>query len=153
MGGTLRGPRLTQPEAAEQPGVSVEAIRKRVKRGTLRCEKREDGRRYVYLAGATDDAHPRAKTEEPSSPLVAEPRDRVGYLREQLRRGQGAHAGAQRIIVALTSRIPELELSSERRESDLTGAGEPERAEPRPAAGCAQESTKLASWWWRIFGS
>lgn len=35
MGGARRGTRLTQREAAERLGVSVEAVRKRIKRRTL----------------------------------------------------------------------------------------------------------------------
>jgi predicted nucleotidyltransferase len=36
-------------ETADLLGVSKEAIRKRVVRGTLRAELGEDGRRYVYI--------------------------------------------------------------------------------------------------------
>ena len=121
MGGTRPGRRVTQREAAEILGVSVEAIRKRVKRGTLRSEKGEDGRRYVCLDPAPDAARPQAdhaghaysqaeggRHADPA-PLVEELRDQVGYLRDQLRREQDAHAEARRIIAALTSRIPELE--------------------------------------------
>ena len=46
--------RVTMREAADLLGVSKEAIRKRVVRGTLPSEMGEDGRRYVYLeAGVT----------------------------------------------------------------------------------------------------
>src|SRR5919112_215242 len=52
--------RVTMREAADLLGVSKEAIRKRVVRGTLRSELGEDGRRYVYLeAGGGDAAAPR----------------------------------------------------------------------------------------------
>ncbi len=54
-------------------------------------------------------AYPQPEGRHHADPLVEELRDQVGYLREQLRREQDAHAEARRIIAALTSRIPELE--------------------------------------------
>jgi excisionase family DNA binding protein len=41
--------RLTVQEAAHRLGVSESAVRKRIKRGTLRREKTEDGRILVYM--------------------------------------------------------------------------------------------------------
>src|ERR671911_2668921 len=105
MGGTRRGTRLTQREAAERLGVSVEAIRKRVKRGTLRSDKGEDGRRYVYLDDAPDAGGP-----QPESPaLTSELRDRLRYVEQQLEAERQAHAEARRIIAGLVERIPALE--------------------------------------------
>src|ERR687897_3219202 len=106
MGGTRRGTRLTQREAAERLGVSVEAIRKRVKRGTLQSDKGEDGRRYVYL----DDAPDAARTEQQGPPeLTDELRDRLRYVERQLEAERQAHAEARRIIAGLVERIPALE--------------------------------------------
>ena len=44
MAGTRR---VTLRGASEELGVSVEAVRKRVKRGSLRSDKDPDGRVYV----------------------------------------------------------------------------------------------------------
>src|SRR5215210_4093743 len=87
MGGTRRGTRrVTQREAAEVLGVSVEAIRKRIKRGTLPSEKGEDGRRYVYLDDAPDATHPQAEDEAPGfqAPLIEAKDETIRLLREQL---------------------------------------------------------------------
>ncbi len=46
MAGTRR---VTSREASEILGISVEAVRKRVKRASLRSDKGPDGRVYVYL--------------------------------------------------------------------------------------------------------
>jgi excisionase family DNA binding protein len=176
MGGTRRGTRLTQREAAERLGVSVEAIRKRVKRGTLRSEKEEDGRRYVYLDDAPDAAHPQAdhaghahpqadhaghaypqaegRRYADPAPLVEELRDQVGYLREQLRREQDAHAEARRIIAALAARIPEIEAPASSEEPGVPemAADEQQGRGPIPDATGAQEGTQPRPWWRRIFG-
>jgi hypothetical protein len=114
--------RLPLREAAQLLGVSKDAVRQRIRRGTIRSEKGEDGRVYVYVDASLNAAHPQAdhaghayfqaegaQQHADSAPLVEELRDQVGYLREQLRREQDAHAEARRIIAALTSRIPEIE--------------------------------------------
>jgi hypothetical protein len=54
--------RVTMADAARVLGISKEAARKRIQRGTLRSGVGEDGRRYVYLdagrdAGQTVDGH------------------------------------------------------------------------------------------------
>jgi hypothetical protein len=109
----------------------------------------------VYLDEAPDDAPPRPE-EAGSSPLVADLRDQVGYLREQLRREQDAHAEARRIIAALTSRIPEIEApasgATEPREASTEATEQPGRVEPQPAVGGAQEGSQRAPWWRRVFG-
>jgi excisionase family DNA binding protein len=46
--------RMTMREAADLLGVSKEAIRKRVVRGTLPSEVGEDGRRHVYIEAGSD---------------------------------------------------------------------------------------------------
>jgi len=122
--------RVTLTEAAELLGTSRDAIRMRVKRGTLRSEKGEDGRRYVFVDPSRDratNANTQAEDEgSPTATPLEELREQVGYLREQLRREQDAHAEARRIIAGLVQRVPELEAArdptppQEPSESDLT---------------------------------
>jgi hypothetical protein len=145
MGGTRRGPRLTQREAAEQLGVSVEAIRKRVKRGTLRSDKGPDGRRYVYLDDAPD-------TDRDSGQGAREPEDRtaelIATLQEQLQAERQAHAEARRLLAAALERIPAIEAPQEASEAPETVQ---EPSEPRPDAPGAQEGARRP-WWRRVFG-
>jgi hypothetical protein len=144
-GGTRRGTRLTQREAAERLGVSVEAIRKRVARGTLRSDKGEDGRRYVYLDTDPDAGGPQP---EPDA-LTSELRDRLRYVEQQLEAERQAHAEARRLLMAALERIPpQIEAP---RESPETAREEPERAEPHPATVESQESVQRP-WWRRVFG-
>ena len=56
--------RMTMREAADLLGVSKEAIRKRVVRGTLSSEMGEDGRRYVYVEAERDLAAAETLTHE-----------------------------------------------------------------------------------------
>ena len=79
--------RMTMREAAGLLGVSKEAIRKRVVRGTLPSEVGEDGRRYVYIEAGSDVAAAEAPTHEHDvliSEMVEELHDELHYLREQL---------------------------------------------------------------------
>jgi hypothetical protein len=84
--------RVTMREAADLLGVSKEAIRKRVVRGTLPSEMGEDGRRYVYVEAGRDVATAEAPTHEHDvyerdvliPEMVGELHDELRYLREQL---------------------------------------------------------------------
>ncbi len=159
--------RVHLSEAAEIMGVSKDAVRMRVKRGTLRSEKGEDGRVYVWVNvspdGDPNGVHPRAEVN-PYRELVEELRDRVRSLED-------ANRENRRIIAALTQRIPELEAPREEtlqepRESPQTATEGEDRDEPRPATAEAQgdplrprdtaewpvRGTLHRPWWRRVFG-
>ena len=128
--------RLTVQQAAAHLGISEGAVRNRIKRCTLRAE-REAGRVYVLLSDA-------ANRDESinESQLVA-------ILREQLAAERQAHSEARRIIAGLVERIPAIEAPREAADAPETVEGEPERAEPRPATGGAQEGVQRP-WWRRV---
>jgi hypothetical protein len=139
--------RLDLRGAAEALGTSVDAVRKRVARGTLESEK-VDGKVYVWL----DDGAPRSDTDA----LISEMHGRVEDLREQLEAERQAHAEARRLLAAALERIP-LEPPSEPSEAPLTPSEprpsttttrppEAERpAAPHPATGEAQESVQTTA--------
>jgi len=135
--------RVHLSEAAVLLGVSKDAVRMRVKRGTLRSEKGEDGRVYVWV-NDNPDADP--NTVHPEMQVEAW-RELIDELRDRVRSLEEANRENRRIIAALTQRIPELEAptSPEAQQSPETDEEEPERAEPRPA-------TEGRSWWRRMFG-
>jgi hypothetical protein len=142
--------RTTVAEAAEVLGISAEAVRGRIRRGTLPVE-REAGSVYVLLEGDAEDrttADQSRTTDDRTSDrtelLIAELQDRVRSLEE-------ANRENRRIIAALTSRIPELEAPQERPEAPETVEGEAERAEPRSEAAGAQEGARRP-WWRRVLG-
>jgi hypothetical protein len=89
--------RLDLREAAEILGASVDAVRKRIQRGTLESEK-VDGKVYVWL----DDGAPRSDIET----LISEMRAHNETLREQLEAERQAHAEARRLLAAALERIP-----------------------------------------------
>ena len=133
--------RVHLSEAAELLGVSKDAVRMRVKRGTLRSEKGEDGRVYVWVNVTPDGDSPNTNLQgevEHYRELIDELRDRVRSLEE-------ANSENRHIIAALTQRIPELPAASEVAPPDAPGssgqgAQEQDGAEPRPATAGPQDS-------------
>src|SRR5215218_5226284 len=89
--------RLTVAQAADQLGISVDAMRARVKRDTVDTE-REGGRVYVLLDTAQDAAQDATGPGE-SSTLISQLRDEIAYLRDENRR-------KDELLAAALSRIP-----------------------------------------------
>jgi hypothetical protein len=147
--GARRGvDRLTIQEAARALGISEGAVRKRVTRGTLQHEKEPDGRIYVYLdAGVrrgVDDGQDKG-VDPNNNALISQLRDEVAYLRDENRR-------KDEIIMqqAMTMRQLSAAPPQDSSEASETVEEEPERAEPHPATGGAQEGTQRRSWWRRL---
>ena len=143
---TANQQRLTVHDAARRLGVSEDAVRMRVKRGTLSSDK-EGGRLYVLL-----DIEPTPEpTGDRTNELIEEFRSRVHSLEYQLGQEREANRENRRIIAALTSRIPAIEAPPDERESPQTVEEDRQRAEPRPTTVEAQESVQRP-WWRRIVG-
>ncbi len=158
--------RLTMVEAAQVLGISKDGVRMRVRRGTLRSEKGEDGRVHVFVVPDRHTVPPGdpdpAEAAPPSRELVEEMRGRIEDLREQLAAEREAHREARRIIAGLVQRVPELEAArQEPRESSLSAEeeaptstpqeedrGAPERGSERPQS----EAPRRSPWWRRIIG-
>jgi hypothetical protein len=124
---TPSGRRLTVHDAARTLGISEDAVRMRVKRGTLDAE-REGGRLFVLL-----EADPTTEpTADPRAELTAELRDRVRYLEGIITTRDEEIRRRDVIISQLTDRIPAIEAPSEPREAPERGTDEQQgRAHPR----------------------
>src|SRR5215210_5914983 len=124
--------RVTVSEAADIIGISAEAVRMRIRRGTLPSE-RSEGTVYVILdtdrtqrVGNVSGNVSGDRTDE----LLEALRGQVHDLRDQLQAERQGHAEARRIIAGLVERMPAIEAPQEASE---TVEQEPERAESRPA--------------------
>jgi excisionase family DNA binding protein len=112
--------RVTIQEAARRLGVKEDAIRKRIQRGTLPHEKTAEGRVFVWVDAAqdtTEDAYQDTGRDE----LLAELRDQVRFLREEL-------APKDAIMLRMAESIPQLEAP---RESPVSEA-RPGPSDPLP---------------------
>jgi excisionase family DNA binding protein len=127
--------RIKVEDAAKLLGLSENAIRKRIERGSIKSEKVGDTR-YVILS---DTDMPRRDTDMSleSSALISEMRSRIEFLEDELRR-------KDTILMTLVQRVPELEPVPEFRESPVTAAGGPEGGEASPDG-------EKRSWWRRFF--
>jgi hypothetical protein len=139
--------------AAAELGTTVDALRKRVQRGTIEHERDDEGHVWIVL----DAVRPRQDTDQDAvrpqserAELISELRAHNATLREQLESERQAHAEARRLLLRALERIPpaiEAPESPEPR-SDRPGppaaGGEPETPSERP---------EERSWWRRMFGS
>ncbi len=157
--------RATLSEAAELLGISKGAVRQRVRRGTLRSDKGEDGRVYVYVDPTADAV---------SGPSVGDPRDAlIAELQDRVRSLEDANRENRRIIAGLVQRVPAIEAPQEPRESPEspgpsdTPTPAPEEAQeaaepPRDRTNRLQqelletrqllEDERSRPWWRRMFG-
>lgn len=142
--------RYTVPEAAEVLGISPEAVRNRLSRGTLQSEKVE-GRVHVLLPRPDTSQSIGDVSSDIPTDIVEELRDRISYLERQVEEEREARRRADTLLARMMDRLPELEAPSETSASSETVEDEPERAEPRPATGEAREPVRRP-WWRRVFG-
>jgi hypothetical protein len=78
--------RVPLREAAQLLGVSKDAVRQRIRRGTIRSDKGKDGRVYVYVDASPDDVHEVTSTADPRDQLIEHLRGEVEAWREESRR-------------------------------------------------------------------
>ena len=139
--------RLTVAQAADRLGVTQDAVRKRIARGTIRHGKDHEGHIFVYL----DTFERESKTvQNIGSETVSDAdqdkytrslEDQVDFLRRELER-------KDTIIMSLTQRIPELEASPQPREGHVTDTEEASKDTASPEQ---QEPSQRRSWLHRFF--
>jgi len=150
--------RVSVYQAAEVMGVTVDAIRKRVSRGTIAHEKGEDGRVWVTLDADQDTASKVRDTDQPQSAsdaLISEMRDRITSLERQLEQERQANSEHRRLLAAALERIPPA----------LEAPESPKRDAPTDTTDTASEvpegpqkgsegpySEEVRPWWRRWFG-
>jgi len=156
-------------EAAELLGTSTEAVRKRATRGSLRSDKRDDGRVIVWVDdGRTEGGHhAQGEASANGGALVEVLTEQVSYLKaqldirtEELRRKDHIIAGLSQATAEQARTIraieaPASEAAEEPTEDAETVEEAPEGPKPRPAAGESQEAARGAQsrpWWRRVFG-
>ena len=157
-------------EAARELGISTDAVRKRIARGSLESS-REDGSVLVWLDDGGTEAGREAQVDRDA--LVEDLHDQVHFLREVLHEERDARRRADTIIAQLTqanaalaARVPELEAPSEPPRGPESAAEGPERGGPG-GTGVAQEGSErppdtaewpvhgglIRPWWRRMFSS
>ena len=145
--------RFTVPEAAQVLGISPEAVRTRLSRGTLEGE-RNRGRVFVLLdADITDLTGADAGITSEQTALIESLRDQVEYLRRELAVRTEENRRKDHLLAAALDRIPEIEAPNQ----EPPGVAEPATEMPMgptasEASEAAQEAPERRSWWREFFG-
>src|SRR5215212_981053 len=134
-------------EAAEVLGLTVEAVRSRIKRGTLEKEKDDDGTVYVVVEESgrpgTDQARPgdaQSNDQATAHPLIIDRlENEVDWLRREVER-------KDTIIMSLSQSIAALEAPPERRESSESASDSADGGRDHPEPDPPQRS-----FWQRLF--
>ncbi len=131
--------RLTYAQAAAALGISIDATRMRVRRGTLPSERDETGTVRVILNA--DQVRP----DPDETNLTDQLRSEVAYLREENQR-------KDHIIAALVQRVPALEAATNERRDvpasrDAPSGGYPSTGSPRGDP----ENQSSRGWFRRLF--
>jgi hypothetical protein len=162
----------TVVEAAEILGITPDAVRSRLRRGTLKRspERGEDGEVLVVLpshktadqsnepSGMVDDqpvdqsgtVSNQSATDSDASATVAlmeHMESEITHLREQLDKEREANRENRRLLAAALERIPAIEAGDER-ESPVTATEGTDRGEASPEQ---QEPVERRSWLYRFF--
>jgi excisionase family DNA binding protein len=141
--------RVTIQEAAQRLGVKEDAIRKRIQRGSLRHEKAEYGRVYVWV-DATQDTTQDAD-ESAQDARIEDLREQIAYLRRQLDEEREARRRADFILGQLSQAnaeqartIREIEAPAAQEPTEAAEAveEEPETVEPQSDTAGPQEATE-----------
>ena len=162
--------RASVRQAAEVLGISVEAVRGRIKRDTIPHGKAEDGGVYVWLEidQASDQSQPDGaqdgdRTSE-NAALVEELQAEVAFMREEMQRRDERHAEEIRrrdhLLAAALARIPAIDppqAAQDGRQDDGEGAVRAEN--PTTDAGPYgppeepqdDQYGERRPWWRRIF--
>jgi hypothetical protein len=153
-----RDERLTVAAAAERLGITKEAVRKRIHRGTLRSDRGSDGTVMVYVPASET---PSSTTVSPDRELLyVEMRERIAYLERQVEEEREARRRADTLLARLMDRMPKLEAPPGEPTPSQEASGGPQsagsgssiREEALPAGEEAQEGTERVPWWRREFG-
>jgi hypothetical protein len=152
---------LDVKQVAEELGISSDAVRKRIARGTLRSSKDDAGSVMVWLDTVDDrldDDQPNGWTEAGHrlNDLIAAKDEALHDLRDQLEHMRRESERKDAIIMqmaqanaALAAQVPELEAPRDERESSVRDEGASYGTSPQEA----EESLhRRSSWWRRLFG-
>jgi DNA-binding transcriptional MerR regulator len=158
--------RITIAEAAKKLDVTQEAIRARIRRGTIEHDKDESGKTHVYLTeveahdqqeyntvvnGVVNDYITSLKSEIETlrSQTESLKQDREVW-QEEAKRKDTIIAQMNQTMGALIHRIPELEAPSETTPEATESSLKDSNTESR---GVVPPDQDRPSWWRRIFGS
>src|SRR5215208_1991632 len=155
-GDTTDSHRVPVIEAAELLGITPDAVRARLRRGTLPKEEGPDGETLVVLDAdtmpqGTDTTTDTMRQVADTTALVESLREQVSYLKETVAKRDEEIRRRDHLLAAALERIPAIEAPpdtpSDIRESPVSASDE------AGDAGVPSEPERPVSWWRRLFGT
>ena len=146
--------RVTVAQAAELLGLSAEAVRSRVQRGTLESEK-VSGTVYVLLedtAQTSPNNHESYATDGTQTNLIGDQTEFIGSLQGQIEWLRREVERKDTLLMTLMQRVPELDPV---RDPTPEPQDDPEKASAAPGKGTSPKDNvtqEKPSWWRRFFG-
>ena len=146
--------RLTVAQAAELLGLSAEAVRSRVQRGTLQSEK-VGGTVYVLLedtAQTRPNNHESHPTDGTQTNIIGDQTEFIGSLQGQIEWLRREVERKDTLLMTLMQRVPELDPA---RDATPEPRDDPETASAAPHRDTSQKDNvtqENPSWWRRFFG-
>ena len=147
--------KVSVAQAAHRLGITQDAVRKRIARGTIRHGKDHEGRTFVYLdtlfegESKTDqvngqDGESKTVSDADQDKYTRSLEDQIAFLRRELER-------KDTIIMSLAQRIPQLKAAPEPREARVRA---PEGADKGSTPPEQHETLqgRERSWWRAFFG-
>jgi hypothetical protein len=152
--------RVTVVEAAEILGITPDAVRSRLRRGTLRKDRGPDDEVLVVFDG--DQSADQSTTDRTTVALVEVLQDQIDHLRHQLDQEREANRENRRLLALQLEHMralePPREPSPEPRESPVSDeegppyGTSPQEAEESLRAQPMREPGARVPWWRRWFG-
>ena len=147
--------RLTVSDAAKLLNVTPEAVRQRIRRGTIKHERTQDGRYYVFLTPKEDVEDHVENGTNPDQQLRS---DYIETLKRELEARNQELSEMRRLVAGALERIPAIEAPADMPEESLRDEREsPVSGEEGPPYGTspqeAEEPLHKRSWWQRLFGT
>ena len=143
-------PWLSIPEAARRLGVTPQAIRKRLKRGTLQSRRNNRGQEIVQVPGVAECpagvANPQEPIQELSQPHGSQPSGLVSLDDVRMLLGEQAERFERQHVAAMAA------LQEAHREAIGLLVERVDAAECRAEALMDQITAPAQPWWTRLFG-
>jgi hypothetical protein len=159
--------RVTVAEAADRLGVTRDAIRKRIKRGSIEWETGPGDEVFVYVDASTTAEDTSATNGDMSEDvsghdaqdvLVESLRDQIEYLRGEVVVWQDEARRKDHLLAAALERIPAIEPPPDTPTPNTSpeATGEPVTPSEHQGNGTGRtdnETSENRSWWHRLFGT
>jgi hypothetical protein len=146
--------RLTIAQAAKRLDITQEAIRQRVRRSTIKHEKGDDGKMYVYVEDLRDSRQ--GVADDVTDALTTALQDRIDSLEHQLEQEREANRENRRLLALQLEHMralePPREEYSEATVGSETASEEPGRGDVPPEGQGEHHPVERPSWWRRFFG-